>query len=432
MKFLFSSNSKKIEVSSMYFNQIKNFFVRSHLHCRLSALKSIFISSSYLRNQRISRIHFVLPGIDYFSRTQRPQHLFSRLSKYEYFFYLSSRNIISSFITFNFIFARRLANKLFYLYCPNTINIDIHHNFIDKNLAETFINFLFFIVEKFDSKEVYLHINHPNWLPVLESIATKSAHKEIKLFIIYDLFDNHNKFDHAPHNAYFNSILTKKVDYVICSSEFLFKYAKRLNRNVSLISNGVDVSFFKSSSSSKLPQVLGLFKKTNKPIIGYYGAIAEWFDAELIKFCAINRPNYHFVFVGHISDPIVEGALKGINNIAFTGEIPYRYLPQILKEFDVCLIPFKLTPLIKATDPVKFYEYISQSKPIVSTMLPQLKKYNKYVYLCNNNNDFLRSIDEALIKGTILSSKMNLKLAKRNDWDVKAGNYMSIIRRLAK
>ena len=35
-----------------------------------------------------------------------------------------------------------------------------------------------------------------------------------------------------------------------------------------------------------------------KPIIGYYGALAKWFDYEKIKKLAIKKPGYEIVLIG--------------------------------------------------------------------------------------------------------------------------------------
>ncbi|UKI57377.1 MAG: hypothetical protein L6V81_08570 [Clostridium sp.] len=43
---------------------------------------------------------------------------------------------------------------------------------------------------------------------------------------------------------------------------------------------------------------LNMLKKYKKPIIGYYGALASWFDYDLIKKLAESRPNYNIALIG--------------------------------------------------------------------------------------------------------------------------------------
>lgn len=71
-----------------------------------------------------------------------------------------------------------------------------------------------------------------------------------------------------------------------------------------------------------------------------------------------------------------EDKFQKFDNIKLLGEKPYKELPKYLADFDVCLIPFDTsTDLIKATNPVKFYEYLSAGKKIVATEIPELMPF---------------------------------------------------------
>ena len=115
-------------------------------------------------------------------------------------------------------------------------------------------------------------------------------------------------------------------------------------------------------------------KKNEKKIVGYYGAVAHWFDAEKIVYLAKHLPECDFVIVGAVTE--WEDVLQSQSNIKLLGEQPYSELPSYLKTFDVCLIPFDTsTDLIKATNPVKFYEYLSAGKKVVATEIPELMPF---------------------------------------------------------
>ena len=98
------------------------------------------------------------------------------------------------------------------------------------------------------------------------------------------------------------------------------------------------------------------------------------------------------------------------------GEKNYRELPQYLVDFDVCLIPFDTsTNLIKATNPVKFYEYLSAGKKIVATDIPELKKYqDKYLYMTNDTKEFYNYVLLCLNdKDSLLTSKECIDFAEK-------------------
>jgi hypothetical protein len=80
------------------------------------------------------------------------------------------------------------------------------------------------------------------------------------------------------------------------------------------------------------------------------------------------------------------------------------------------LIPFRKTPLIDATNPVKFYEYLASGKPVVSTTMNDLLPYNRLCYLAENHEDFLKKIEIALNEKDPQLAKDRVDFAKENTW----------------
>ena len=95
------------------------------------------------------------------------------------------------------------------------------------------------------------------------------------------------------------------------------------------------------------------------------------------------------------------------------------HMPEHLAYFDVCLIPFDTsTDLIKATNPVKFYEYLSAGKRVVATDIPELEPFrNEYVYMSNDDAQFLEYVKLCLDgKDTLKGKEECVAFAKENDW----------------
>jgi glycosyltransferase involved in cell wall biosynthesis len=162
----------------------------------------------------------------------------------------------------------------------------------------------------------------------------------------------------------------------------------------------------------------------DKPIIGYFGAISDWFDVDLIAYCARIRPKYNFVLIGSTFGADTN-KIEYLENVFLLGERAYQSLPGYLAYFDVCLIPFKLIPLTMATNPVKFYEYLSSGKPVVSVRLPELIEYADCCYLADNAEEFVAQIDEAYQSKDDLELKnMRLELARNNSWDSRVDTIL--------
>src|SRR5207244_13576978 len=107
------------------------------------------------------------------------------------------------------------------------------------------------------------------------------------------------------------------------------------------------------------------------------------------------RPESSVVLIGSTVGADLS-PLEGVANVHLLGEQPYAALPGYLHAFDVCLIPFKQTPLTNATNPVKLFEYLTAGKPIVATDLAEIRQYSRYVRLVSSAEDWLPAVERAL------------------------------------
>ena len=66
---------------------------------------------------------------------------------------------------------------------------------------------------------------------------------------------------------------------------------------------------------------------------------------------------------------ILTGGLRRRNPPMFIsrGSKTYEAIPPCIDLFDVALIPFKISDLSDATDPIKLYEYFALGKPVVAS-----------------------------------------------------------------
>lgn len=203
----------------------------------------------------------------------------------------------------------------------------------------------------------------------------------------------------------------RKARLVINSSHSLWKEALNYNKNSVLVRNGVDLAHFKKTWN--------LRKETNKPVIGYIGALAYWVDFKLLRKLAETYPEYELHIIGHTE--VVEKnqdfiSLKHMKNVKILGLVPYNRLPLYLKEFDVGIVPFIFDELIEAADPLKVYEYIAAGKPIVTTNLPELRRLKDYVYIAENNDEFIRFCKQAIENPKVTREEL-IREAFENTWE---------------
>lgn len=262
-------------------------------------------------------------------------------------------------------------------------------------------------------------IQHPFWTPLGASVASART--------IYDCMDHHGGFSNtAIEHERMEKELLSASDLTIVTSDFLDKYARNYSEHVEIIRNAGEFSHFTRAieiSNNTLP------RSNKKTTIGYYGAIAEWFDAELISFLADCFQDYEFVLIGDDSAGVGR-ALRHHKNIKFLGEIPYRELPKWLAEFEICLIPFRINDLTLATNPVKVYEYLSAGKPIVATDLPELKQFDDLVYRAEDFQTFKKCIENAIQEyGTAKGDELfrrRVEFARTQTWEHRANRLIEV------
>ena len=371
-----------------------------------------------LINTSNEKVLIVFPIIAWGFRWQRPQHMISRLAKKGYTviyvakdfnFYKTTaveRESILEHIQF-----KKLDDNIYKIYLNSLTSLNIYKDTLDKHNVHWFMLQIKFLLENFKNKEFIYYVQFPNWLNVVKTIEKQNKGK-----IVFDCMDEHSGFSNVDQQIIEHEIeLIKMADMVISSSNKLFDKNILHNSNTVKIKNGTEFEFFNTKQNTDELQDI-----SNKPIIGYYGAIADWFDIELIEYCAKQRPEYNFVLIGSTFSCNIENA-KILSNIFFLGEKNYKDLPKYLYSFDVCTIPFKIIPLIEATNPVKFYEYISAGKPVVSTKLPELEEFKDICYLAKDKEEFLNMLDMAVKEKELDDFEQlvqkRIQIAKENSWD---------------
>ncbi len=233
-------------------------------------------------------------------------------------------------------------------------------------------------------------------------------------------------------------LLRDKNVFVVATAEKLFKEVvkARGTNNTMLSGNGVDVAHFQQPVNWALvPERLVKPIQSGCPVIGYFGAIAVWFDYDLIYEAAEKRPDYLFLMIGpQYGDPKKTKEqvmrLSEKDNIIFTGTIDYKVLPHIANNFTVATIPFLINEITESTSPIKLYEYMSMGKPIVTTAMRECMKHPE-VKIAHNSEEYVTLLDQmvALVSSAEYEAykEQLLTVAYQNSWDVKAREIIELI-----
>lgn len=221
----------------------------------------------------------------------------------------------------------------------------------------------------------------PFWWPL-----ARLARERFGWPVVYDCMDFHAGFSTVRKAmADQEDELLAEADAVVASSASLEQHALRRRKDVVLLRNAGDYEHF-----AKTPRA-----NNARPVIGYYGAIADWFDSALVADLAERRRDWDFLLIGSTYGADLSRLARS-PNVSLPGEEPYESLPEWLGRFDVAIIPFKRTKLTEATNPVKVYEMLAGGKPIVSVPIPEVAALAPLARLASNAEEFEREIAAAL------------------------------------
>ena len=272
----------------------------------------------------------------------------------------------------------------------------------------TYPNLLSFIKDRGFGEVDILWFDSPLYSFLLDNISYKKS--------ILRLADYSKGFNAASDTHYNAEIkIADAVDVVIYTAKNLKeKYTEIKDKTkMKYVPNGIDLEFFKSSNKT-LPREL---QEIPEPRVIYVGAIHDWFDTDLVYYCAKNLPHYSFVIIGPEQKDL--SLLKKLENIHILGAISYAKIPAFLYNCQVGIIPFRLDmDLVHSISPLKLYEYSAAGLYTVATKWRELEQLNSPALLADSKEDFAACIKKAVALRQIGGSEI-VKFAKDNDWEEK-------------
>ncbi len=185
--------------------------------------------------------------------------------------------------------------------------------------------------------------------------------------------------------------------------------------------NGVEFERFSAPAApASTDRDVAPLLSAGRPIAGYYGALAEWFDYELVDETARLRPDWSFLLIGPMYDQSLQGRpMLKRENVRWIGPRDYHLLPGYLALFDVATIPFRINPITTATSPLKLYEYFAGGKPVVTTPMPECAAFPE-VTIARTARELAAALDPARAKGRDPAFRERLRsLGRENSWDAR-------------
>ncbi|MGE5235851.1 MAG: glycosyltransferase [Acidobacteriota bacterium] len=347
-----------------------------------------------------------LPIIDWGFRIQRPQHLLLGLAARGWRVFYAGLELAVGAKAVE-VGSQPLADGVRSLRLPGPHPVDPYRETLDSRSVEAMTGALAALCRDANLDEVLTICDLPFWTPLAVRLRDRFGWP-----IVYDRMDFHGGFaTSGSATTTQEEELLREADLVLATSGALEDDARRHARQVVRVRNGCDWPHWSGARASAIPG------DPPRPVVGYFGAIAEWFDSELVREIAMRRPHWSFVLIGSTYGGDVAG-LRTLPNVRLLGERPYSELPGFAAGFDVGIIPFRDTPLTRATDPVKVYEMLALGLEVVATDLPELEQLGGLVRTASNADGFLAAIGEALHSpGPPAAVEARRSFAFENRWE---------------
>lgn len=232
--------------------------------------------------------------------------------------------------------------------------------------------------------------------------------------VIYDSLDN------FPEHEKYEEDMIKRSDVVLAASEPLYKLRKKQHDNVHLCKNACFIEH--GNKKYEIPRDLIPFKKLNKPIILFAGALSgTWCDISLVERVA---KKFTLVMVG--KPWFLDKIPKGVH---YLGPKTHDELQAYYAHCDVSILPFSQNQISYYSSPIKLWEAMAHGKPSVATDIPEARAYSDVILVSKNHHEFLKNINKAieLSKKSFFIKKAKA-IAAQNTWNHRVDLIDSLIK----
>lgn len=233
----------------------------------------------------------------------------------------------------------------------------------------------------------------PMALPLLAELEPRA--------VVFDCMDELSAFKDAPKQLrQREAALMKAADLVLTGGPSLYEAKRHLHHNVMCLPSAVDAQHYSPQfASTRIDAILQAEQVQGRipgPRLGFFGVIDERLDTELVAAVADADPDWQVVMVG----PVVKidpARLPQRPNVHWLGQQPYNLLPQLVADWDVCLLPFALNESTRFISPTKTLEYMAAEKPVVSTAVRDVVSlYGDVVRIGHDHASFVEGCRWAL------------------------------------
>lgn len=267
--------------------------------------------------------------------------------------------------------------------------------------------------------------SRPNMLAYMERLPAK-----LTIYHVVDEYSGYCSLSEEERQLFVlkETEFLRRVDVVIVVTSALLHQKSRHNPNIHHVPNAVDFAAY-ATRDAPIPSDLA---EVRRPIVGYSGLVAARLDFDLLEAGAEARPEWSFVFIGHVREDESQEhvrRLRALPNVHLLGQKSVEDTPRYVRHFDVCTIPYSVNLRAQHASPLKLYEYAAASKPIVATDFAAARDFPGYIEIIHNKDEFVAACERCL-KAESISAPIadNRRFAANNTWEHRVKQISRIVR----
>ncbi len=166
---------------------------------------------------------------------------------------------------------------------------------------------------------------------------------------------------------------------------------------------------------------------SRRPVLGFFGLMAEWVDHRLVVELARRLPHWTLRFIG--SQRYIHPSLSSAANIELLAPVPFDALPRVVSDWAAAWIPFEISNITKGVNPLKLREYLATGLPTVSTPMGDVAELAAQTDLLVSADaeEIGEWLERMLIADTSDQRRARRESVRPDDWSNRSGELRRLI-----
>lgn len=247
--------------------------------------------------------------------------------------------------------------------------------------------------------------------------------------VIYDSDDDWRCLpgNRASLIEYAEAELARRADVVLAVSDACERRFTALGAKPRLLPNACTPKDWQGVNAGDVPDDLNGMPR---PRFLYFGGIDACIDVEAVRSAAHMLPEASWVLIGPCRDAAVGRELAAVPRCHTFGVRAYADVPRYAAGADALILPFRLSEWSRARDCIKLYEYLATGLPVVTTELPQTRRFPGLLEVApekEGTDGFARACQRALHEDTPDLRARRRAAAAEHTWEHRVAELETIV-----